>query len=109
MKYCPKCRSMFEDWVTKCSDCDVELTGKLPEEPEQESIKYRKLMQVRNAGDVAFIKSLFEANSITYYVDADISSKCVICIQPATIMVDERQYDDAKELTKDLKIDFNRF
>jgi hypothetical protein len=25
MKYCPKCRGEFEDWVEKCVDCQVEL------------------------------------------------------------------------------------
>ncbi len=33
MRYCPKCRSEYQDWVKTCIDCGSELTGKLPPEP----------------------------------------------------------------------------
>ena len=36
MKYCPECRSEYEDGVEKCADCNVALVDTMPE-PEPES------------------------------------------------------------------------
>jgi hypothetical protein len=33
MRYCPKCRSEYQDWVKTCIDCGSELTDKLPAKP----------------------------------------------------------------------------
>lgn len=35
MRYCPKCREKFQDWVTLCPDCKIPLVDKLPEQPAQ--------------------------------------------------------------------------
>jgi hypothetical protein len=33
MRYCPKCRSEYQDWVKVCVDCGAELTDILLEAP----------------------------------------------------------------------------
>ncbi|MHB8104895.1 MAG: putative signal transducing protein, partial [Dehalococcoidales bacterium] len=38
MKYCPKCRGEFQDWVEKCVDCKVELVDALPIITDAENI-----------------------------------------------------------------------
>ncbi len=30
MKFCPECRSEFQDWAQVCNDCQVPLVDKLP-------------------------------------------------------------------------------
>jgi len=38
MRYCPKCRGEYQDWVEKCLDCGVKLVDTLPEyNPEEET------------------------------------------------------------------------
>lgn len=32
MKYCPKCKTEYEDWVKLCADCEVTLVNHLPKE-----------------------------------------------------------------------------
>jgi hypothetical protein len=34
MRYCPHCRSEYQDWVLKCIDCGAKLVDHLPEESE---------------------------------------------------------------------------
>jgi hypothetical protein len=34
MRYCPNCRSEYQDWVLKCIDCGAKLVDRLPEEPK---------------------------------------------------------------------------
>ena len=31
MRYCPKCRGEYQDWVEKCLDCNVKLVDTKPE------------------------------------------------------------------------------
>jgi hypothetical protein len=103
MKYCPKCKSEYEDWVEACADCNVQLADKLPEEPPLKLIKYRELLSTFNPSDVAFIKSLLEGSGIRYYVQGENFLYMRPLAQPAGIMIDEEQYEDAKELLKDFK------
>ena len=32
MKYCPKCKTEYEDWVKLCADCEIALINQLPKE-----------------------------------------------------------------------------
>jgi hypothetical protein len=38
MRFCPKCRGEFQDWVKVCLDCGVTLVDHLPEEPKSKII-----------------------------------------------------------------------
>ena len=40
MRYCPKCRSEYQDWVQSCIDCGTALVDYLPEEPQPPAGKY---------------------------------------------------------------------
>jgi hypothetical protein len=33
LRFCPKCRSEYQDWAKVCLDCDVNLVDHLPELP----------------------------------------------------------------------------
>ena len=46
MPYCPKCKTEYNPGIEKCSDCDLPLVEKLPEESPEETpgeIKYKLL------------------------------------------------------------------
>jgi hypothetical protein len=34
MPYCPRCRAEYRDGFTRCADCNVDLSAKLPAAPE---------------------------------------------------------------------------
>jgi hypothetical protein len=38
LRYCPKCRSEYQDWVGSCIDCGTSLVEQLPEMPETSNI-----------------------------------------------------------------------
>jgi len=103
VKYCPSCKAEYEDWVAKCSDCDAPLVNELPPEPQEEYIKFRELLFTYSPGDIAFIKSLFDANNIRYHMQGEAFLQLRPMAQPVGIMVDEKQYEEAKELLKDFK------
>ena len=51
MKYCPKCKAMYEDWAEQCSDCNVSLVGELPKEhAEQNEEKEREIRLCSQCG-----------------------------------------------------------
>ena len=41
MKYCPKCKTEYEDWVKFCADCQDKLTNQLPKENTSDSQEQR--------------------------------------------------------------------
>lgn len=106
MKYCPECKAEYENWVDKCSDCSVVLVSELPKEPAKEYIRYRELMFTYSPGDIAFLKSLFDANNIRYHIQGEAFLQLRPLAQPVGIMVDEKQYEEVKELLKDFKSRF---
>lgn len=93
----------YEDWATKCADCDVPLVDKLPDEPPKEYIKYKEILCTFNPSDIAFIKSLFNAYNIRYYIQGEDFIHVRPLVHPAGVMVDETQLEEAKELLKGFK------
>jgi hypothetical protein len=111
MKYCPKCRTEYENWVKVCADCGVELVYELPKEPAaaEEHIQYKELLRTFNAGDVIFIRSLLDGGDINYYFDGENFMFIRPAVEAARLMVDERQYDEAREILKDFQSNFTSF
>ncbi|MFA5143326.1 MAG: DUF2007 domain-containing protein [Candidatus Omnitrophota bacterium] len=112
MKYCPKCRTEYENWVKVCADCNTELVYELPQDPagpSQEYIKYKELLSTFNAGDVIFIRSLLDSSGIIYYFNGENFLFFRPAVEPARLMVDERHYDEAKEILKEFKSSFTSF
>lgn len=56
MPFCPICKSEYKPGITKCSDCDVDLVEKLPEESKYiEMVEAGKLSDPGYAGMVCEI------------------------------------------------------
>jgi len=101
--FCPKCKTEYREGFTACSDCNLPLVDKLPEEPPAEYVKFKELFYTFNPADIAFIKSLFESHDIIYYIQGENFLQLRPLAQPAGIMVDEEQLEEAKELLKEFK------
>ena len=55
------------------------------------------------ATDIAFIKSLFDANNISYFIGGENFLQVRPLVVPAKIIVEESQMEIAKELLKEFK------
>ena len=108
--FCPNCKAEYREGFKLCSDCNLPLVDKFPEEFQEETameyVKHKELLSTLNPADIAFIKSLFDSNNIRYYVKGHAWHG--LGVRPAAIMVDEKQYEEAKELLRDFKERFYR-
>ena len=68
-----------------------------------ERIEFTEILVTFNQGDIAFIKSLFEANDIQYYIEGENFLQVRPLVAPARIKVDILQIEEAKELLKDFE------
>lgn len=69
---CPICKSEYRDGFTRCADCEIDLVQTTPDKKQsapERSLNINdsiEILQVMNYGDMAFIKSLLEAENIMY-------------------------------------------
>lgn len=106
--FCPICKSEYRQGFTTCSDCHVQLVHELQSEPEAapEFIDYEEILYTFNPGDIAFIKSIFDSEKITYYFQGEHFNYVRPLAVPARLMVKKDQVETAKELLKDAKFSF---
>ena len=105
--FCPKCRTEYREGFYVCSDCNSDLLDELPEvppEPKPEFIEYVEVMGTYNPADVALIKSILEAEGITYYFNADHFMKVYLLGEQARLMVKKDEVEKAKELLQGLNL-----
>lgn len=110
---CPVCSSVLElsddDRTSRkyhCPECDafVDLTVDPPIVLDTKN--YSLLFTTMNQGDIAVIKSLLDNANIDYYVyDEDFLAVRPL-VQPARFFVAESETDEAKEILKDLDLNF---
>jgi len=68
-----------------------------------ERVKFVDILTTSNAGDIAFLKSLFDANDIVYFFQGENFSQVHPLVVPVRIKVDSTQVEDVKVLLKDFK------
>jgi hypothetical protein len=92
-----------------CADCNVPLVQSLPEKKERpkDYIKFKEILHTYNLSDVDFLRSLFDAYNIRYSIEGSHFSQLRRLIQPIGIKVDEKQFEQAKELLKPFKARFS--
>ncbi|MFH0931204.1 MAG: DUF2007 domain-containing protein [Candidatus Zixiibacteriota bacterium] len=61
MPYCPKCKTEYNPGIEKCSDCDLPLVEKLPEETFKETFKDIKYILLRNLPSRLYAEMLKES------------------------------------------------
>jgi len=106
--FCPQCRAEYREGFTECADCNVPLVESLPEkdEPEYEYIDYIPVVETYNQGEIVFLKSLLEANEITYYMKNQMFNQLNQLVQPVQVMIAKKDVIKAVELLKDHNVTY---
>ena len=104
--FCPKCGYEYRKGFYICPDCNVNLIDSLPDKQEKQSefIEYVELLITYNAADVAIIKSLLDAENITYYFNAEQFMYVRPLAEPARLMVKKDEAEKAREILEDLDL-----
>jgi hypothetical protein len=72
-----------------------------------EFIEYVPILETHNAGDRVFLKSLLDAEGITYFIQGEYVAPYIFNALPMTLMVKREQADQAREILKDIKLSFS--
>jgi hypothetical protein len=72
--------------------------------PDQDTMDFKLILEVRNAGDQAFIKSLLDAEGIVYYMQGEHVAPYLYHALPMRLMVRKDQAALARELLKDFQL-----
>jgi hypothetical protein len=74
---------------------------------KKEFIEYVPILETHNAGDRVFLKSILDAEGITYFIQGEYVAPYVFNALPMTLMVKMDQADKARELLKDIKLSYS--
>jgi hypothetical protein len=107
--FCPKCKTEYRPGFRVCADCGVELAAELPPAPEENPVylEFKEVLTTHNTADIAFLKSILDSESITYYFHGENFSRIDPMIQPARLMVKTEEVEKARELIGGLGITFS--
>lgn len=102
--FCPKCKSEYREGFYKCADCGTDLVAEaLPELMEE--VTYVDLVEVYSTyqqSEIAFIKSVFDGEGITYYFEGESSIMLIAGGAYARLLVKAEEADRARELLQEL-------
>lgn len=71
--FCPNCKSEYREGFTRCSDCDVDLVDRLPEEERKEDLV--NVFETAEPALVDVVASFLAANSIQYIIKGTASTR----------------------------------
>ena len=102
--FCPKCKSVYREGFYKCADCGADLVTEQPPELVEE-ISYVDLVEVYSTyqqSDIAFIKSVFDGEGITYFFEGESSIMLVAGGAYARLLVKAEEVQRAREILQEL-------
>jgi len=105
--FCPNCRTEYQHGYSTCNDCHVPLVEILPDEEKPDPIpdaKFIPVMETRNAVDIAEIKTVLEAEGITFYIQNEEMS-IGYRSRSAKLLVLQDDVDKAVQLLNEMKPD----
>jgi hypothetical protein len=70
---------------------------------KKDFIDYEFIFEIHNAGDQAFLKSLLDAEKITYFIQGEHVAPFVFHAVPMRLMVKKDQASKVRRLLKDFK------
>jgi hypothetical protein len=108
--FCPICRAEYRRGFTKCSDCKVQLVCDLPPgPPESEAVyvDYKEMLETFNPMDIALLKSILDAENITYFFQGEHFLHVRPLALPARLMVKTDQVEKAKEVLSNFNLTFS--
>ena len=74
---------------------------------EDEFIEYVPILETHNAGDMVFIKSILDAEGITYFIQGEYVAPYLLDALPMTLMVKRDQAEKAREILKDIRLSYS--
>lgn len=83
--FCPSCLAEYEEDVTRCEACEIDLI-----EGEEGEVEYLPLLGVTDAEHFAGVTSRLEESGIAWFVQVDGSP---------TVYVDKKRWVRARELS----------
>jgi ribosomal protein S16 len=102
--FCPRCRTEYREGFSVCADCDSDLVDELPPEEEPEFTEYVEVLGTYNPADVALMKSILDAENITYYFNAEHFMYVRPLGETVRLMVKKDEAEKAKEALGDLDL-----
>jgi hypothetical protein len=75
--------------------------------PDQGATDFELILEIRNAGDQAFIKSLLDAEGIDYFIQGEHVAPYLYHALPMRLMVRSDQAAQTRELLKDFELSFS--
>jgi hypothetical protein len=102
--FCPKCRAEYREGFSLCLECNTALVDTLPPEEKPEFVEYVEIMGTYNPADVALIKSILDAEKITYYFNAEHFMNVRPLAEPVRLMVKADDAQKARELLRSLNL-----
>jgi len=105
--FCPQCRAEYREGFSRCADCDIDLVETLEPEPPPEYVDFQLILSTFNTGDIAIIKSILDAEQVTYYFLGEHINLVRPLGDPARLMVRKDEVSTAVDLLKDLKFSYS--
>ncbi|MFC1729208.1 hypothetical protein ACFL6I_02630 [candidate division KSB1 bacterium] len=103
---CPDCGREYREGITWCNNCETELVEKDEHNEVHASDEYVEVLSTYSQREITFLKSILERENITFYFDVDLFGHVDRLIQPAALMVIEKDLEQVYELLKDHDINF---
>ena len=102
--FCPKCKSEYREGFYKCSDCGADLVYQLPSETSDSfsDEEFVEVFSTYQQGDIAFIKSVFDGEGITYFFEGESSIMLIAAGAYARLLVKADEADRAKDILREL-------
>ena len=104
--FCPKCKAEYREGILICAPCHAKLVERLPEDPSPVYVEYEEILGTYNAADIAIIKSILDAEKITYFFQGEHFTYMRPLADPARLLVKKDQAGAARELLKGLQLSF---
>lgn len=104
--FCPQCKAEYQPEYDHCATCDVNLVDALPKDPEPTYVDYQEVLGTHNPADIALIKSLLDAEGLTYYFHGEHFIYMRPMADPARLMVRTDQAETAREILSELNLSF---
>jgi hypothetical protein len=104
--FCPRCGAEYREGFTACADCGVPLVHDRPVEmvEELEYVEYEEIMRTFNPADLAVVKSLLDAEGVTYFFKGENFLMMRPLVEPAVLMVKKDETETARDLLKRLNL-----
>ncbi|HVP36504.1 MAG TPA: DUF2007 domain-containing protein [Terriglobales bacterium] len=105
MPYCPNCKTEYNPGVQKCSDCNIPLVDKLPEEPQAtfEPVNYKLLRNLPSRLYAEMLKESLRNSGIDSVIKGDdigimLGSYSTTSPVEISLWVPEKYWEEANQI-----------